>query len=82
MKLIDLYKQWMETGKLPEDGLCNCIPQKYSKEFNLCKPESSPYMYWANIDTPTQNNYDDWHNGFNPIRQTIVLLICAMCDEL
>jgi len=89
MKLIDLYKEWMETGKLPDWGLCNSIPKEYWETLDLFEPsqdeesqldyEGLSWNYWAS-GLPT--NHKDEKYGFTPLRQTIVLLICAMKDEI
>jgi hypothetical protein len=89
MKLIELYKEWMETGVMPDSGLCPSIPTKYKIYLNLFKPEPSENIllmqenlsvgYWASgLDVYDNGKYD----SFTDLRQTIVLLICAMNDEI
>lgn len=84
MKLIDLYKKWMKAGKLPDSGLCFSVPEQYSEYLKLFHPTNeektehkTPFLYWASEGDGGYSYFD-----FNPTRQTIVLLICAMCDEL
>lgn len=95
MKLFELYKQWMETGtmgqpKVMGGGLCNMLPTEYKYDdlemmkptmHDLAKINSWGTTFWAygeNIPIDlTRQAYD-----FTPLRQNIVLFICAMNDEL
>ena len=87
MKLIDFHKEWCEKGELNgESGLCGAIPIGYFKFFRLIQPtddelkehinEGYNYLWWAE----PQGDYG-W-GIYNSFRQTIVLLICAMNNEL
>lgn len=81
-KLIDLYKEWMITGEMPHfpGGLCHNVPLKYMTEVNLFIPQKNEFdSYWG-ADTKIKgiNKY----YGFGTLRQTIVLFICAMHNEL
>lgn len=89
-KLIDLYKDWMRVGTLPDQGLCNSIPKKYSKNIKMFQPEEdyleklidksvSKYLYWGSGSIKSDK---DLKYGFTPLRQTIVLFICAMNNEI
>ena len=90
-KLIDCYKEWMEAGKLPDEGLCLCLPKKYKKtlidiaptneESMQLRKEGKPTAYWGygKQGWIFANNY---YTDFTPLRQAIVLLICAMHDEI
>ena len=88
-KLIDLYKEWMKTGMMTEDGLCICMPDEYEKPFRLLYPTREDKIellithlsdgFWA---SGLSREDDNKYATFTPLRQTIVLLICAMCDEL
>jgi len=90
MKLIDLHKEWMEKGEMPSAkngyGLCGLMPDKYKyKSFQLFVPLKSiywkfPKMYWAHSEKPPRDSRA-WKE-YTPLRQTIVLLICAMNNEL
>lgn len=83
-KLIDLYKEWMETGTLPGDGLCNSVPKEYKSDLRKLEPECY-YTFWAYPLTDQQqldHSYYDMAYSFTPLRQTIVLFICAMNNEL
>jgi len=86
-KLIDLHKEWCEKGELDgESGLCSAIPQKYHLLFELVRPtkeeneihtkEGYNWMWWGEL----KGDYE-W-GGYNYLRQTIVLLICAMNNEI
>lgn len=89
-KLIDLYKEWMETGLIEEDrfrkhgtgGLCNCVPEKYLETLFLFTPKKDSDGFWANNLDRTYYSTIESMYGFNPLRQTIVLLICAIHNEL
>lgn len=86
-KLIGLYKEWIRTGKIVDSGLCFCVPTKYEEYLDLFEPtredrenHKPPFLYWAS-DSDKLNDVSHYYD-FNEFRQTIVLLICAMCDEL
>lgn len=89
-KLINLYKEWMETGKIPGNGLCNSMPNdEYKYSLEDFAPYSSDKLGIIN-DGESRNYWgaglSPHHKGvsrdFTPLRQTIVLLICAMNNEL
>lgn len=88
-KLIELHKQWGKKGGLPATGLCGSIPSKYENTFELLNPTKDDYGKLAN----KRFSLNWWGSGLNrddkkkyytytPLRQTIVLLICAMHDEI
>lgn len=86
-KYLPLYEKWMETGKIEGyGGLCHAFP---GSEIGLF--EAIGYWgYWADKgDTVilTQNVNDlEKKNAllyeFTPLRQTVVLFLAAMNDEL
>ena len=90
MKLKQEYENWMETGELPENGLCKCLSgTKYKSTLDLFKPSRKEkfelvaiefsYGYWGSGLAYSDN---DKYAKFTPLRQTIVLLILAIHDEL
>ena len=99
MKLIDLHKEWMESGEMWVDtipnGLCDIInvttEKRYKSDFYLIKPNSTELeelkssgfdcAYWAS-ELPENASIKDLSRVYSPLRQTIVLLICAMNNEL
>ena len=89
-KLIDLHKEWCQTNKLHDWGLCHSIPKRYKKSLKLFVPnkrevallikEKTPQGFWG-YDKPTHcTGY--LLEEYTQRRQNIVLLICAMHDEL
>lgn len=89
MKYLEYYKKAMKTGKLLSknpNGLC------YEKGFNkkklaLFEPEEIKNAYWASEITSSE--YFDLPDGrerskseFGPTRQTIVLFLAALNNEL
>ena len=90
-KLIDHYKKWVEKGELNEAGLCNSIPAEYLKDLRLFTPTDCDFkilrdngmstLYWAHgvgIYGPAIKK----RFALTPLRETIILLICAMHDEI
>lgn len=83
MKLIDLYKEWMETGIMPNTGLCPISMHTYWEKtfddyfYNHMGQGKS--IFWG---AGVKIGHKDEKYTFTPLRQTIVLLICAMHDEL
>lgn len=92
MKLIELYKEWMEKGVMKDDGICSALPRKYRRTLEDIEPTDSdlitlrshgmPTAFWGYGKKRTMYSGQDVYNGFTPLRQTIVLLICAIHDEL
>jgi len=88
-KLIDHYKEWDKEGQLPDDGLCYSIPDEYKKSLRLFKPTEkelrkltewglSPFYWASGLGWFDLNRY----RSLTPLRETIILLICAMHDEI
>lgn len=84
------YHEWMKRGALPQvstyfnGGLCGA---GLAKNIELFRPEyeernaedSSMTSFWADgFDTQSYRRLRD----FTPLRQTIVLFLAAMNDEL
>lgn len=92
MKLIDYHKLWCETGKLPSLGLCSTlIALNLKEEFKILKTLIKPNVeelpwcghrdYWG-CCTETIFKCNIKPNEYTPFRQTIVLLICAIKNEI
>lgn len=87
MKLIDLHKEWMEANMIfdrkdsfGDGGLCNSVPIKYQDDLIKFKPDKYQ-TYWASGFAEENGSRRAMYN-YNKLRQTIVLLICAMNNEL
>jgi hypothetical protein len=92
MKLINEYKKWMKNDyTMPDSGLCNVLENtEYHDSFLFFEPtiedflilekENKPTIFWAFGESRLSDLNRYYH--FTPLRQTIVLLICAMHDEL
>jgi hypothetical protein len=84
MKLIDLYYEWKKAKEIPEAGLCNSVPTEYRETLELFEPikplpPNKSEVFWA-------SNLASWDwrrfSEFTPLRQAIVLSICAIHGEL
>jgi hypothetical protein len=91
MKAITLYKRWMKTGIMPEDGLCSCLNEYYELEKHLklffptqdeldkmLKEEKSRYFWASDLHAAAPER----KHTFTELRQTILLFIAAMNNEL
>jgi hypothetical protein len=89
-KYLQFYIDCMERNeRLPDYGLCNALggtllelfEPTASDEKELIK-EGLSALYWAS-GYPTDSKYDlqRWHS-FTPLRQTIVLFMAAINNEL
>ena len=88
-KLIEHYKEWIEECKLPKFGLCHSVPNKYEESLFLFVPTDDELdelaelgisgHYWASGLTISDLNKKQ---ALTPLRETIILLICAMHDEI
>lgn len=91
MKLIDLHKEWCETGNLPNEGLCCSVPALRSLIDDFA-PEEFVRHSWNRTPEELRKSY--WGYGgssndrnkilfeYTPLRQTIVLFIAAMKNEI
>lgn len=90
--LLDMYKEWLEAGKLPEEGLCKCIKSKAHEELlDLFNPSFNERvelaqvgfssMFWGSGLMVSDDHFQIWYS-FTPMRQTILLFMAAMNNEL
>ena len=88
-KLIERYKEWANEGQLPRYGLCGSVPNEYKGSLRLFEPTDDELdglanlgisgFYWASglgMFDPNKKQ------ALTPLRETIILLICAMHDEI
>lgn len=91
-KHIEFYKKCMKTGMLPEPGLCLCkrhintemldeLFEPDQKELEALASEGLCTTYWAS-EAPDIDISDNCFKGFPSLRQTIVLFMAAINDEL
>lgn len=81
------YKEWMKSRRLPEAGLCNNLYRDkmlrlfipYYREKQRLKRDGYCEIFWA-AGVPTDS--DGEFRGFTTLRQTIVLFLAAMNNEL
>lgn len=88
---LDFYKKSMKSGHMPEVGLCDCVGYKKlsAKLLKLMYPtvydqqmlisEGFSTGYWASGFKTYERNKS---YTFTPLRQTIVLFMAALNDEL
>jgi len=70
-KYLEFYKECMKTGRMPKDGLChNFNNDRLLKLFHADRCGYWAFTGWNNFFT-----LDDIQYKFNPLRQTIVLLM-------
>lgn len=82
-KLIDLHQEWMETGQLNSSGLCYSLPKKYQKTFEWFRPDDyKMFDCWAADDYNPDDTEREDPFTYGRIRQTIVLFICAIHNEI
>jgi hypothetical protein len=89
---LDLYYDWMESGRLPEEGLCKSLPIGSTKLFipsqdEYGNPYGDPEMFlWGysghHGDRIDSESIPDIGRSFTPFRQNIVLFLAAMNGEL
>jgi hypothetical protein len=94
-KLIDYHYEWLESGRIPYPGLCITLHminrEKYKTKLDMFHPNSNDLnklyklnkslQFWASDLTHNSSMLDITYK-YTKLRQTIVLFICAMCDEL
>lgn len=88
MKLIDLHKKWCRNGSLNgSSGLCHALMHTdYDDHLQLFIPTGEELAIHEHEGYNTawwgEKEGDKRWGAYTPLRQTIVLLICAMNDEL
>lgn len=88
-KLIDLYKEWVETGRIKDindsmghGGLCNAVPETYKSSLRLFVPDKIT-TYWGSPTYESGCKLSRKHMyEFNSFRQFVVLFVCAIHNEL
>lgn len=92
-KYLSLYYEWMKNEQMGSDSLCNfftdaeCNELPQYKEFTFIKPTTRDHN--RNRNDP-DFNWVYWGSGqeqalrwqFTPLRQTLVLLMAALNNEL
>lgn len=89
-KILDYYKQFSKTGELDQSGLCLLLRDTpYNRELFLFKPTKEDFDelcndglskgWWASL---LPNDSLEKMSAFTPMRQTILLFIAAMHNEL
>ena len=96
-KHLEFYKACMETGVLPKEiyggGLCNCANEELidtdllddlhptDEDFDKLMDEHKNRCYWGS-DLNSVEYLNTLSHSFTPLRQTIVLFMAAMNNEL
>lgn len=90
---LDFYNHCMRTGEMPFEGLCICARRGIidAELFELFKPIGGAMqeledhkkctVMWAS-DVDECDTSKECFSGFGPLRQTIVLFMAAINDEL
>lgn len=94
-RLIDYHREWEIKKQIPTDGLCltfDKLPVKYRNTFELFEPSTQEVGelddsyescgFWAAGLDRYEADFQDIRIGYTPRRQAIILLICAMHNEL
>ena len=94
-KLIDYHYEWLETNTIPCKGLCNSLKKinpKYRRKLEEFNPtiedikvlfkENKTRLFWGADVSIHHVPYREIETQYTELRQTIVLFICAMCNEL
>lgn len=90
MSYLEFYKKCMKTGRLPKSGLCGSMDSYESVNlFQGYHPQytynwhwgynGEPYPVWDTISKRMQRKIEF---EFTPLRQTVVLFLAAMNNEL
>lgn len=94
MKYINLYRRSIHIGRLPKNGLCNCLKKNREwdslpEEMELMLPLDNQLTYWGH-EWCDKNPYAEIpkhlkrsiHYDLTPLRQNILLFCAAMAVEL
>lgn len=88
---LAFYEKCMINGTMPHDGLCKNLDYEFLQLFNPTSSEreilfleNTSRIYWGYgvpYDAQTYNE-DELCYGFTTLRQTLVLFMAAMNNEL
>jgi hypothetical protein len=84
-KYLNFYNQCMVSGRLTGPGLCRCLDELDVAIFQPGETDDDNDWHWGYdgetgfLECPSAIEYV-W--SFTPMRQTIVLFLAAMNDEL
>lgn len=94
-KYLRFYNKYIDTGEIPTYGLCRCFETpcgKDDKRLLLFEPtiqdekelksEGLSCGYWACGLVTSFFNMPERRSGFTPLRQTIVLFLACINEEL
>jgi hypothetical protein len=87
-KYLDFYNKCMATGRIPACGLCNSLDRWDVSVFAPHDDIEDSNYCWGYDGEPTLPRLSmgvelpGLNNSFTPLRQTIVLFLAAMNDEL
>lgn len=92
-KHLEFHKQCMETGLIPVGfasdntyygGLCQSVDEGLidKEKFDLFSEGQYDRNYWGHEDAEISFSFHRLRSEYTPLRQTIVLLIAAMNNEL
>jgi hypothetical protein len=89
MKYLELYKDWRIGGKIPKEGLCASL--NFPKRLEMFEPtredaeklqkKNMSTAYWGSGMTIYSNDKLRYYS-FTPLRQTILLFLAAINNEL
>jgi hypothetical protein len=80
-KYLKLYYEWMESERIPTNGLCSYFGTT-DELFSLIDPDRGECLiYWGHEEEFLVSMDRTWHE-FTPLRQNVVLLMAAMNGEL
>jgi hypothetical protein len=83
MKYLKFYEDCMQTGVIPDNGLCNSLKRD---KISLFEPEEVselfPNNYWGYGESTKDKRARRVATEFTTLRQTITLFVAAMEGEL
>lgn len=80
-KHLQFYMDCMSNGVMPENGLCRCATTNLISDDDLSL-YFKPYDFIENLYFWASGEKNDKQYVFTPLRQTIVLLLAAINNEL
>lgn len=87
-KYLPLYKKWIISGRIPEYGLCESADDNNELCNTFYPGKKLIESYWGSIDIWKNKKYsnlidvDRIRFEFTPLRQTIILFMAAINDEI
>lgn len=87
-KYLQFYARCIKIGSLPDFGLCCSLKSELlylfiptEEDEDILRSEGTSVLFWGSGMSSSSSDYKRWHS-FTPLRQTVVLFMACLNNEL